>query len=169
MRPPIRRFAPIGAMTLVIALVAATAFLAVAQDRSEARAEHLLNVRRQRQWGRSVSGRERRGDEKNDERYDYHADRRRRFGFRCNDGAAPSRGDRHGRCSPSPRSQPADQAAGPGNHRHPAAGDHRYAARGRPIIAGILAGTHATFVGRVPRERSPLNGWQMGTVEVAGE
>ena len=35
MRPPIRRFAPIGVGTLVIALVAATAFLAVAQDRSE--------------------------------------------------------------------------------------------------------------------------------------
>jgi uncharacterized protein (DUF305 family) len=35
MRPPIRRFAPIGAGTLVIALAAATAFLAVAQDRSQ--------------------------------------------------------------------------------------------------------------------------------------
>jgi hypothetical protein len=34
MRPPIRRFAPIGAGTLVIALAAATAFLA-AQDRSQ--------------------------------------------------------------------------------------------------------------------------------------
>jgi uncharacterized protein (DUF305 family) len=34
MRPPIRRFAPIGAVTLVIALVAGTAFLAMAQDRS---------------------------------------------------------------------------------------------------------------------------------------
>ena len=37
MRLPIRRFAPIGAITLVIALVAATAFLAVAQDRTEPR------------------------------------------------------------------------------------------------------------------------------------
>ena len=35
MRAPIRRFAPIGAITLVTALVAATAFLAVAQDRSQ--------------------------------------------------------------------------------------------------------------------------------------
>ena len=35
MRAPIRRFAPIGAITLVIGLVAATAFLAMAQDRSE--------------------------------------------------------------------------------------------------------------------------------------
>ena len=35
MRPTIRRFAPIGAGTLVIALAAATAFLAVAQDRSQ--------------------------------------------------------------------------------------------------------------------------------------
>ena len=34
MRMPIRRFAPIGSITLVIALVAATAFLAAAQDRS---------------------------------------------------------------------------------------------------------------------------------------
>src|SRR5262245_37092803 len=35
MRPQIRRFAPIGAGTLVIALAAANAFLAVAQDRSQ--------------------------------------------------------------------------------------------------------------------------------------
>ncbi len=35
MRPPIRRFAPIGAIALIIALVAATAFLAVAQDQSQ--------------------------------------------------------------------------------------------------------------------------------------
>jgi uncharacterized protein (DUF305 family) len=35
MRPPIRRVAPIGAIMLVIALVAATAFLAVAQDGSK--------------------------------------------------------------------------------------------------------------------------------------
>ena len=35
MRMPIRRFAPIGGITLVIALVAATAFLAAAQDRAE--------------------------------------------------------------------------------------------------------------------------------------
>ena len=35
MRLPIRRFAPIAGITLVIAMVAATAFLAVAQDRSE--------------------------------------------------------------------------------------------------------------------------------------
>jgi len=34
MRPRVRRLAPIAAITLVIALVAATAFLAVAQDRS---------------------------------------------------------------------------------------------------------------------------------------
>jgi hypothetical protein len=34
MRPPIRRFAPIGAITLVITSVAATAFLAMAQDGS---------------------------------------------------------------------------------------------------------------------------------------
>jgi uncharacterized protein (DUF305 family) len=35
MRASIHRFAPIGAITLVIALVAATAFLAVAQGRSQ--------------------------------------------------------------------------------------------------------------------------------------
>ena len=35
MRSPIRRFAPIAGITLVVASVAATAFLAVAQDRSE--------------------------------------------------------------------------------------------------------------------------------------
>ena len=35
MRSPIRRFAPIAGITLVVALVAASAFLAVAQDRSE--------------------------------------------------------------------------------------------------------------------------------------
>src|SRR6476620_6084351 len=34
MRPPIRRFAPIGAITLVITAVSATAFLAMAQDGS---------------------------------------------------------------------------------------------------------------------------------------
>jgi uncharacterized protein (DUF305 family) len=37
MGPRVRRFASIGAITLVIVLVAATAFLAVAQDRSGAR------------------------------------------------------------------------------------------------------------------------------------
>ena len=34
MSPPIRRFAPIGAVHAAIALVAATAFLALAHDRS---------------------------------------------------------------------------------------------------------------------------------------
>ena len=35
------------------------------------------------------------------------------------------------------RSQPADQAAGPGDHRHPAAGDRRDAARCRPTPAAV--------------------------------
>jgi hypothetical protein len=47
--------------------------------------------------------------------------------------------DRDGGRGASLRSQRTDQAAGPGNHRDPAAGDCRDAARGQPTVAAIDA------------------------------
>ena len=69
MRLPIRRFAPIAAVTLVIALVAATAFLAMAHDRSHSGPKICATSAADVGGEGPYPGRERRGDEKNDERY----------------------------------------------------------------------------------------------------
>ena len=76
MSPPIRRFAPIAAATLAIALAAATAFLAMAQDGPRP-GRRIAQRPQPTSAGKVILGRERRGDEKNDERYGHQADRRR--------------------------------------------------------------------------------------------
>ena len=135
MRPPIRRFAPIGAITLVITSVAATAFLAMAQDGSPpicstspsiVVGEGPYLVENDSAMKRMMN------DMTVAPTGDVDLD------FVCDDGATPSRGDRYGRCGPSPRSKPANQAASPGNHRHPTAGDHSHAAGRGPTTADNL-------------------------------
>ena len=115
------------AVTLSIVFVVGTAFLASPPAAPNGRSGHLRDTRLRCRCGSLLPGRERRRHEKNDERHGGKADRRRRCGFCRDDGSAPSGCDRHGACGASPRSQPADQAVGPGDHRDPAARNCRHA------------------------------------------
>ena len=141
---PIRHFAPIAAGTLAIALAAATALLALAHDGPHSGPKNCETP------AADVGG-----------EGPFLAENDAAMKKMMSDMAAKPTGDvdadfvammvpHHqgaidmARRSASLRSQRADQAAGPGNHRHPAAGDRRHAARGRPTIAAF-AGAHATF------------------------
>ena len=85
----------------------------------------------------SIPGGERRRHGENDAGHGRQADGRRRPRFRRHDGAASPGRHRHGRSDSALRPQRAAQAAGAGDHRHPATGDRGDATGRRRAPAAV--------------------------------